>query len=549
MLVGAAIALGGCPSRREDASSSGTPGTAPSALAAVPAPADLAAELIVPNPEASWSALRAALGEDAVMVPRSVGGLLVGLLGLPLRAAQEFDEKLPIVGALASDGAMALGIHVRSGSTLRLVLASGQDAAFDVDTRDAVALLRPRVAARAALVTGLTLAVVGNYLVLASSDGAALNLGPFLARTLGPRGTLSREPGNAVRADVLLHGDGPNFAAAMDHLVHAAPRGLDPELSAQLAPIVDLDALATSLRDTLATTLTTDVVLTLGGAVPRLDATMRSSGQAGASPRPTIAPAMLGELRGETAAAVVLGEALSARKGSARVRAGALAALVGLRAEGATFDGAKLAAALEAIAEGRGDATTVGVTCSGAGPTGFAMGEVNDRKKLETGVGALLALRKEAAVERLLAEQGLTLSVERGRLERIQDEVTRVRLAPRKDDDATRRTDLRFSLGDERYAIAAGADSTEALQALQRVSAPGTLRETAKLEPALKELGERAYAALYVDPLALKACRTATPSATPTGAVTAALGPIEGGVRLRIDVSSAAFGALGRWLR
>jgi hypothetical protein len=545
-LGAASLALVGCRSRGEEPP---TPAATATALAAVPAPADLAAELVVANPERSWSALREALGDDAVLVPRRVGGLLVSAFGLPLRAAQEFDEKLPMVGALTVDGAMGIGIHVRDGATLKLVVSSGADASFIVEPREGVLLVRPKPEARAALVTGATLAIAGNYLVFATSDDAAVRLAPYLARTLGPRGTLRGASPPDGPVDLVLHGDGPRLAALASRGLASALDGLAPELRSAVAPFVDVEAAATMLRDALATSTGVEAALTLGKTSLRLDVLAHTTEATSSGARATIAPRALGNLRAEAVAAIALGETASARKAAARVRAAAIAAALTLRSKATPLDERKLATALDAIAEGRGDETLFGVSCSGAGATGFASGTVAARDKLEAGVTALVGLRDEPSVRRAFEGAGLVLSVERGRLERVPDEVTLVRLAPKKDDDATQKTDLRFTLGAERFAIAAGAETVDALQVLHRKEPRDTLRDAAKLEEPLMALGDRAYAAFYLDPLALLSCRTSTPLAKPSGAITAAVGPVEGGVRLRIDVAPSAFAVAGRWLR
>lgn len=545
-----ALALGllfgalGC-SRGEPVTTNASAGAA--STASVPKPSDLVAELRVPSPARSYGKLRASLGEDAVLLPRSVGGLAVRLLGLPLRAAQEIDEGLPLVGALAGDSEsrFAVALHVRDGGTFVVVLTSGEEAPFSAERRDGVVHLAPRGALREPLAKGLALGVAGNYLVIGDRADSVSHLGPFLARELGPRMSASASDG----ADLTLQGEGKRLGLLFERSGARFADRLAPETRAALAPLVDPATLASSLGGALAETSGFELAVTLGSGTHRIDATARLPSGTPAEARPPVDWATLGALPAGTIAAASFGETVASRLSEATARSTALAALLALRPKGPPFDREKLAAPLRAIAEGRGDTALVGAGCTGAGLTGFALGPVRDRKRLDSGVTGLLALFDEPALKGLLDETKLVVSVSKGRLERVSEDVTLLRVAPRTEGEGARATDMRFTLGDTRYAIAAGAETVELLQALHREAPTSTLEDAARFSDLRSELGEGPFAAFYLDPVAAHACVATAPSATPSRGIVGAVSRTPEALTLRIRVAHEALGIVGRLLR
>gem|GEM_PF-2759239 len=528
---------------REDAPSSGSAAVA----AKVPAPPDLAGELVVANPERSLAALRRALGDEAVLVPRTVGGLAVSLLGLPLRAAQEFDEALPLVGALAGDedARFAFAVHVRDGGTFAVVATSGEDAPFTVERVDGLAHLVPRASLRGPLVPGLALGVAGNYLVVGTSRDAVTTLGPYLAHMLGPRADRGER-------EVAFRATGQRFGKLAKRLLDGSTASLDPATWAALAPIVDLDATRDALTDSLARATSVDATLTLGEPPLRLEARVSLDESRRLAGRALVRPTELMSLRADSMLGLALGSDAAGRKAEASARQRGL--VTALAAKGGRFDAAASEAALLAVAEGRGDVTRFGAVCSGAGLTGFATGSVTGREALERGLRGLVGLKDDPALKRALDGRGLDVTAERGRLELVTDEVTLIRVAPRPKKDATsdeRRSaiDLRFTVGDERFVVAAGNETVDVLRGFYRPTQAGDLGKVEGVAAALARLGDESFAALYLDPAALRSCAAGRPSASPSGFMVAALSPSDGGVTLRVEVKNAVLAGLVATLR
>src|SRR5690606_35269034 len=123
-----------------------------------------------------------------------------------------------------------------------------------------------------------------------------------------------------------------------------------------------------------------------------------------------------------------------------------------------------------ALAQGRGDRTTLALRCTGAGLTGMAQGEVVDKVKLLEALGDLVALRKLDAIQAKLDEQGFELGVKETRLERVPFDVWRLRLAPKKKADSEREPiDFVYAVTDKTFYAAAGM---ETVTSMQRLAAP-----------------------------------------------------------------------------
>ena len=113
-----ACLLGGC---EDKPGGSAAPAATPRAAAA-PAPASLVAELYIPEPRRSWLTVRDAVRGPTLMLPRSISGLVVNVLGLPLRAVGEVDETKAIVGAVVTlPGRPGDGGSIAAASALAMV--------------------------------------------------------------------------------------------------------------------------------------------------------------------------------------------------------------------------------------------------------------------------------------------------------------------------------------------------------------------------------------------------------------------------------------------
>lgn len=155
----------------------------------VPAPAGLAAEMILAHPNTVWASIRNTVGGPLLFMPASYPMLVASLLGLPPTAAEQVDADVPTLGAATSDGsseAPVLAIHVKNGKQLELALTSGPEARYTAkqDASSGVTLLEPKAGQGA---QNLSLGVIGNYLLVAPKQENLLKVGPYAARTLSTK--------------------------------------------------------------------------------------------------------------------------------------------------------------------------------------------------------------------------------------------------------------------------------------------------------------------------------------------------------------------------
>lgn len=158
-------------------------------LGPVPAPAGLAAELIVAHPNAVWARVRDTIGGPLKFMPASYPMLVASLLGLPPIVAEQIDADVPTLGAMTSDGNSeipVLAIHVKDGKQVELALTSGPDAHYVAkqDAPSGVTLLEPKPGQTA---LNASLGVTGNYLLVAYAPDGLLKVGPYAARTLSTK--------------------------------------------------------------------------------------------------------------------------------------------------------------------------------------------------------------------------------------------------------------------------------------------------------------------------------------------------------------------------
>lgn len=166
------------------------------------------AELYVPKPAQTWAQLRTLVGGPALLLPSTYPMLVGTLLGLSNEAAGLIDAKIPLVGALLDEGkgrpAAVLGLHVVSGQELIADLTTGKQAMYHprLDKKSGVTLLDP-VPGKAP--KGVSLGLVGNYLLASNSSEHLVSGGPFVARTL-PKRHMPSEPIALVAPKAALSG-------------------------------------------------------------------------------------------------------------------------------------------------------------------------------------------------------------------------------------------------------------------------------------------------------------------------------------------------------
>jgi hypothetical protein len=179
--AGTALALGaGCGDKPKELP------PAPVVLAAVPEPAGLAAELVIPKPGTLWTKVRNLGGDKLSLLPASFPMLVASLLGLPPAAIESLEQDAPAFGAVILEGGKelpVLALHLRNGQKLVAQLTLGSQAKFvkKTDEPSGVVLLEP---ANGETSLNAALGVIGDFLLVGYAPDGLLKLGPYVARTL-----------------------------------------------------------------------------------------------------------------------------------------------------------------------------------------------------------------------------------------------------------------------------------------------------------------------------------------------------------------------------
>jgi len=547
-------------------------GSAATARPTVPAPKELLADIVLATPRTSWTDLRGAIGGPAILLPRSLGGLVVNLVGFPLRAVEEIDEQLPIVGAVlqksgterdaghaAQPPLVAFGIHVKDGTRLLTVLTKGPDARFNSkpEQPSKIVWLERKSDQSKGRIKEASVGVLDNYLLIANSTEAGRRAGHYLVYNLSQRKAPAENLVIELTASTARGALSKSLSTWSKRLTSGADLLLD-----KMAPLLDLQDATKTLQTLLDDVGRARFALSILKTTIRLDAQLEPS-NAAAKKRlaalPTVKPEQLLSLPDDTLVAARWAETAAGRQRRAQTRGRALEQALAVKSTA-------LRKALVGVALSRGDRTTAAVRCTGVGVTGFASGQVAKAAELRESLEALIALRKEPAVAAKLDKRGLKISTRKGRLERITHDIVLVRVEqidkpgpskpkpaapkkpdkPKKSDKPAKKPepigpiDLRYAIGDKRFFVAAGLDTVGTLQHLVMASpeADRTLASKSAVKASLGWLGDKAWVVLFADPQAMVACRAGTPGGKLTTPVTLAVGPAaSGGATLRLELA------------
>jgi hypothetical protein len=516
----------------------GSPGAAATAepLTPLPAPAGLLADLYVPQPAATWSKARAALGGPALFLPQSFGALVTTLAGLPITMAAEIDEAVPMVGAALRRGKepaqVVIAVHVKAGDRFVDQLTRGESARMKatLDGPSRVTLLVDKLTPESGRVA---LGVIGNYLLVSPRPADLLAVGPYAARTLPTRGMPKEE--------VVL--DLPEAALAGPVVDYV--RELRGRSEGAAAALVPASAMLDGLMGLLGDARAARVTLGLDGAMMHARATVTPKPGDGAGAR-LVAQLAVGDARPllELPEGTTLGllwrESAAARAESAPKQAEALGRVLArdLKPE----DGEAIKSALRAEAEARGDWQAIGVAFNGTGPTAVVRAPVNDADRMKKAIKQLVDLAALPSIKRALTDLSLRLTVEKAVVENLAGDVTRVRVArvagavddgqaspatkgkaqKGKDDrareekakaapdpqaDVPQAIDLLYLVNAEGLFAAAGFDPKDSLRGLLRAPAGGNLGGVAPMAAALAGLGDASFV-LIADALRINAMTT-----------------------------------------
>jgi hypothetical protein len=164
----------------------GVDDAAPVTEAAVPAPAQLLADLYVPTPNAAWGRLQRGIGGAVGILPSTFAGVVCTMAGFDVLTADEVDGLAPAYGVVAgdpSDPDWAIAMRLADPRRARIALVLSETSRFSGRERDGMTELVPKgsTKASAAAITK------GGYLLIARRPEALAPLGAYAARTLPTR--------------------------------------------------------------------------------------------------------------------------------------------------------------------------------------------------------------------------------------------------------------------------------------------------------------------------------------------------------------------------
>lgn len=515
------------------------------ALAPVPAPAGLVAEMYLTRPDATWSTVRGALGGSAMVMPASVSALVATLLGLPIMLAAEIDGGIPIVGALVDGGEGqelrgTIGLHVRDGDRFIAQLTRPAEARFAarVDPASHMTYLETKADSPKG---SPALAVLGNYLLAARTAGELVQLGPYVARTL-PTKPMPKE-------ELAIEANG----AALAGPVSKSARAMTAD-----AIHLPLGGIVQSALDILADAKLAR--LTAGFDAQGLHARIAVTPNPGGPSSKLIADLAVGDpkrmfdLPAESLGAFLFFQSPAARAASAASQAEALARLLDKHVPAA--ENAAIASALAQLGEARGDWLIGGVSFSPAGPAGFARGAVSDADKLAKGAKALTGLATSGPVKALLEDMDLRVSTGKAKVDGVSGALERVHLArlgkeKRPGSTTPSAIDLLYSIGKDGLLVATGFDAKSALSAIARSPSKDNLGRLPDMKAAIDGFGPEITFAVLFDPLRLGAAQAGKPSETGGPVAVAAgrrvaAGGDSGELWGRVDVATEALRELLR---
>jgi hypothetical protein len=534
----------------------------------VPAPAGLIADVFVPNPDAAWAKARAAAGGPALFLPGTTGGLAATMLGLPVAAGHTIDGGVPVVGAIVANPAAGqplgvLGLHVRAGDSFIDQVTKGEAARFvaRVDDKTTMTLLEPKGGGQRPVVMG----VLGNYLLVAQTLQALTEVGPYVARTLPgakmpkddvsfelPSTALAGPIANGLRAswDTLKPKKSPGGAQGT-----SLPSPIGGLVEAMISILGDLDhaRIAVNMDD--------------GAARVRLIGTPKAGAGAKSVEAMNVGdPRWMLELPAETEVAMFLRDGAAVRASDAKNYAAAITRALG--PETPPEDGRAIEAALVAVAEGRGDSFTAGLSLLPTGPAAYVRSEVSDVDKLGKALQDLTGLVKLPSVKAYMGEAAVDVSTGKAVVEGMAADVRRVRLerktekakgekgkdkgdkgnkadAPADGSGPPTSIDVLYTLGKDALWLAAGYDAKGALRSVMNAPGKENLSGRAEMKAALEAAGDHVAFVIVVDPIRLLARQAGKAELGPSAPILFAVGKGGEGVGegepwMRLDVANLA---------
>ncbi len=545
-LVTALVAMPGC--KQEQAAPLPEK---PVQLDPLPVPANLIADVYIPNPDVTWAKARLAVGGPAMFLPTTTGALAATFFGLPLTVGSEIDGNIPVVGAVLEgrDGGKprtAIGLHLRAADNFINVITKGEQARHStrVDEKTKITIIEPKGGGTGSAALG----VLGNYLLAAPTIDDLLDVGPYVVRNL----TTAKMPKNEITFDMphaaiegavatTIRSKWENIKPRprADSAVMSLPSPLQTLVDGVLGVLVEVD------RGKITVDFDPQVVHVRFSGAPKspLAAGSKIAAMSVGDPKKLL------DLPGVTDVAVFVQDSAETRTNDAQQYAKSLASAMGK--DVTDEDRAAIDKALVALAKSRGDTFAAGLTLLPTGPAAFVRSSVGKQDELQRALDDVFGLVERKTVKGWLGELALEVETNKTVLEDMKGDVRRVhitRVEPKvsgdkpkdktnakasdagkakKDeavpakDGATSTTpkaiDVLYLLGAEDLVLGAGYDAKAALRMAIEASAKDNLSARSDLTTAVSALGGKASFVAVADLMRLLA-RQAGNATPPVGA-------------------------------
>lgn len=394
----------------------------------VPVPAELVADVYIPNPDAAWGKARAAIGGPALFLPASTGALAATLFGLPLTVGSEIDGNVPIVGAVldapeSGKSRVTIGLHLRAPDSFINHITKGENARHvtRMDEQTKITLIEPKAGG----VGSAAMGVLGNYLIAAPTAEELLELGPYVVRNLplakmqtndisielpraaleGPVATIIRKKWDGIKPRPLSNTQPASVPSPVQTLVDGVLGVLGDLDRARMT--VDFDDQAAHVRF-------------LGAPKMPIAEGSRIAAMTVGDPKKLL------DLPGATDVALFVHDVANVRISDAQGYAKALSTAIGNDLQ--DDDRAAIEKALVAVAKSRGDTFAAGFSFSPTGPAVFVRSSVAQRDDLGRAIDDLLGLTQRKPIASWLDNLALGVTTEKTVLEDLKGDVRRIRI-------------------------------------------------------------------------------------------------------------------------
>jgi hypothetical protein len=484
-------------------------------LPAVPAPADLAADIFVPNPEAAFKNIRTRVAGPLTLLPATFPSMMVTVLGLTPQLLEQIDGKSPAFGVITDDGkrvVVVMGVHVRNGPRTVQLLTEGADAKYTAKANgDGVTLLEPKptLTSRAA-----ALGVAGNYLLSAETAEDLVRCGPYVTRTLPKRPKQEGEivlvaPGSALKGPIVKRiretWDSFREDREKEDEELRKNKGRKPDFGEPAAALADVggkvETITTLLSDLSDATLRIDTDAT--GIHAKMTMTPASDSGAAAMEFSSMVVGDLAPLLAmpqDTVLGVLLRDNEQGRAKGAKDQAAGLAKLLGDRITDKEREAVE--AALSSWALGRGDWLVAALRWTRTEQEAIVRGAVSDPKSLDEGIRSLLALGQVPAfrepIEARLGKMALGKPAKVGAGSLLH--VDREKKVPKGAKPETSAFDLAWRIDEAKGFEMRGREDGKGWLTAESAPKVPTLGEHPTTSKVFTGIGDDATFALFVDP-------------------------------------------------